>query len=99
MQFLTILVQSQFHPPQVVFGIRPPFGVVGSFRETMETPDALQNAIGLNGLRVKPHQLRALLKVLQASGDRRANFGFACTAMGIVGGDRTYKTLRQLETK
>ena len=65
----------------------------------METQDALENAIGLNGLKVKPHQFKKLLKVLQASGDRRANFGFACVAMGIVGGDRTYKTLRQLETK
>jgi len=65
----------------------------------METKEHLLDALAINGVDVTHRQLNKLLKVLQASGERRANFGFACVAMGIVGGDRTYKTLRQLEGK
>jgi len=63
----------------------------------MTTKQNLLEALRLNGITAKPRQVTMLMNALKASGERRANFGFACVAMGIVGGDRTYKTLRKLE--
>ena len=63
----------------------------------METKQNLIEALRLNGITAKPRQLSTLLKALKADGQRRENFCFACVAMGLVGGTRTYKTIRQLE--